>query len=238
MLTIREKVYDWLHMLHTMVQDICSPAYCAYCWALLTVRTPLCHACASLMRSIVSYDLVISEKRSCTVYALSAYEDPLKSLILAKQSRSIISAYQLGQIMAERLTLPAITAADVLVPIPLHWQRYAWRGFNQAEIIAQSIAHKHGASVVPLLTRVKQTAYQAEARSRDSRQANVTAAFLWNKKYHPHDYNHKRLILVDDLMTTGATLRSAVDALDRAYKQCNLTPSMIQASVAARVIAR
>lgn len=183
----------------------------------------------------MSLDLVVGADTTCTVHALSAYEEPLKSLIRAKQSRSIISSYQLGQLMVERMAPSLITAEDILVPIPLHWQRYAWRGFNQAQVIASCMAHEHGARVVPLLTRTKKTIYQAEAKSKEERQANVQDAFSWNMQYRPQDYVHKRLVLVDDLMTTGSTLRTALSEVHRIYRKDKLASPTIVVCVAARV---
>lgn len=238
LLTAKNTILSWCYWLYETLQDVASPPYCAYCWKLLAVRIPLCSACQSRIRPLVSYDLVVSSTRFCTVHALAAYEEPLKSLIRAKQARSIMSSYHLGRLMADNMALLTITADDVLVPIPLHWQRYAWRGFNQANIIATSIARKHGATVVPLLKRVKRTQYQAEARSREDRQANVQDAFVWDVAYNVHDYAHRRLIVIDDLMTTGATLRIAVNELFAQYKTCHLTPPAIQAYVAARVVTK
>ena len=235
-LFIRTTLQSWCSSLYQTLQDIASPPHCAYCWKLLATRTPLCTDCIANMRPVVSYDLVINSNTTCVVHALSTYEEPLKSLIRAKQARLVISSYHLGHLMADNQTSLAITKDDVLIPVPLHWQRYAWRGFNQAEIIAAVIARKHGAAVAPLLKRVKKTEYQAEVRSKEDRHTNVQDAFTWNARYKPSDYAHKRFILIDDLMTTGATLRIAGNALCAPYKKCHTTKPAIHAYVAARVL--
>jgi ComF family protein len=238
LLLMRTTLLTWCGSFYAILQDIASPAHCSHCWKLLEERVALCSHCTSLLRPIVSHELVINSTKTCVVHALSSYEEPLTSLIRAKQARLITSSYHVGQLMANRQTSLVITENDILVPIPLHWQRYAWRGFNQAEIIAEVIARKHGATVVPLLKRAKKTHYQAETRSKEERQTNVQEAFTWNTRYNPQDYTHKRVILVDDLMTTGATLRVAINELYNQYKKTHATPPAIHAYVAARVLIR
>src|SRR5690348_2733595 len=101
--------------LYPVLQDIVSPPYCASCWRFLSKRKPLCCECKKLLRPVVAYDLIISPTRHCTVYSLALYDEPITSLIRAKQTRSVISSYQLGQLMADNIMI-AITAEDILVP--------------------------------------------------------------------------------------------------------------------------
>jgi len=100
---------------------------------------------------------------------------------------------------------------DIIVFIPLHWTRYAARGFNQAQIIAEHLAKKTGKPVIPFLIRSKKTKFQASL-SVDERDANVQDAFRIDKKY-AHEITGKKILLVDDLFTTGSTIKSAAHAL-------------------------
>lgn len=100
---------------------------------------------------------------------------------------------------------------DVVVPIPLHARRMRTRGFNQTELLAAPIAKSLG---VPLdatrMRRTRDTPPQANLRQVD-RDGNVRGAFVAER-----DGARRRVLLVDDVRTTGATLRAASGALYRA----------------------
>ncbi len=117
---------------------------------------------------------------------------------------------------------------DIITSIPLHWTRYASRGFNQAQEMAQVIAHKRKVPVVHLLKRVKKTAFQFELAA-SSRGTNVKNAFELCI-VDTQRYKNKHILLVDDLMTTGATIREAAKEL------LKLQPRKITVVVACRVI--
>lgn len=161
------------------------------------------------------------------VFALSDYKDPLKKLILAKGWSDTVASYQMGQLLSE---LPALQQldCDVIVPIPLHWTRYAWRGFNQAEEIARVIHKKKNVPLKHLIKRIKKTAFQSTLVS-SLRGENLKDAFVLHEKC-AQDYVGKHILLVDDLMTTGSTLRSAAKVL------LQLKPNKITVAVVCRVV--
>lgn len=101
--------------------------------------------------------------------------------------------------------------APVLCPVPLHWTRRFSRGFNQAELLARVIGRKQRWQVAPLLRRTRPTGHQAW-RTREERLHALQAAFVYSgKKPAP-----RRVILVDDLFTTGSTLQACAAALKAA----------------------
>jgi ComF family protein len=160
------------------------------------------------------------------VYALAQYAEPLQTLIRAKHWSNRTASYQLGELLWQRSSA-LCHMADYFVPIPLHWTRYAYRGFNQAEVITQVLSKYSGKPIAPLLKRIRKTLFQAQLPV-DERASNVKNAFaLINQDMNL--YYNKHLVLIDDLMTTGATLQEAAKIL------LPLKPATISALVVCRV---
>ncbi len=102
----------------------------------------------------------------------------------------------------------------VLVPVPLHRYRQNWRGFNQAELIARVIGGKKTA-VIMALTRIKATAQQANVVDKKSRSENLKGCFRVDEE-KLGQLAGKKIVLVDDVFTSGATMRECVKELRRA----------------------
>jgi ComF family protein len=118
--------------------------------------------------------------------------------------------------------------ADCVVPVPLHWRREYQRGFNQARAIARHV----GLPVIDALVRRRSTRPQVELAS-DRRRANVEGAFGLRAQYfRTSDVLGYRVVLIDDVSTTGATL----DACARVLKEGGA--SQVYALTAARVVTR
>jgi len=208
------------------MDHLIAPPFCAYCKIFLAQRAVFCVECRSLIDPVVSVQIPINKNHTMTVIAISDYKEPIKSLILAKSWADIIASDQLGQLIWDMSYFKHMPC-DYLVPIPLHWMRYAKRGYNQAEEIARRLAINRKVPVISLLKRVKHTPFQSSLAI-DKRVSNVKEAFAL--KAHGHeDFEGKHIILVDDLMTTGATLVSAAKIL------LSLRPASITAVVVARV---
>jgi ComF family protein len=110
---------------------------------------------------------------------------------------------------------PLLSDADALVPVPLHWRRQWARRFNQSALLAEVIAKVSG---VPLarqaLKRVKATPQQV-GLSQAARARNVQGAFQVPPD-GKHEVAGRRLVLVDDVLTSGATMDACARALLRA----------------------
>lgn len=217
-------------MLKTIVShifNIISPPTCVACYASVPERIPLCDACQENLKPIVSCQMHITARYSMKVFAVAEYEGTLRSLIIAKQAGHRLASKQLGHLMAMRC-LCDWKQSDFLIPIPLHWMRYASRGFNQSEEIAHVLSQEHNIPVSYGVKRIKATKYQASLEY-EGRQKNVANVF----EITPAErnlYRDKHIIIVDDVMTTGATLQ----ALARVLVSCK--PASITAVVAARVL--
>ena len=99
---------------------------------------------------------------------------------------------------------------DVIIPIPLHPKRLNERGYNQSEYIAKGISDVTGIPIdLTHVTRTRNTPKQALQRGEERRE-NMEEAFAVN---HPEQLYHKHILVVDDLITTGETMRSCLKAM-------------------------
>jgi ComF family protein len=114
----------------------------------------------------------------------------------------------LGELLAQHMRAQP-QPADVLVPVPLHPRRMAERGFNQSELLAQHLSRLSGIPMLASgLVRSRDTAHQVGLDARE-RHENVREAFVWQQPARPP----ARVLLIDDVLTTGATLVACAHAL-------------------------
>jgi ComF family protein len=141
-----------------------------------------------------------------------AYEGTLRELIhLYKYSKIRTMARPLSNLLMA--ALPRTEAFDAVTPVPLHWRKRWQRSFNQSELLAREIARRTGIPVLNAVRRVRATQTQA-GLSNTGRRQNVTKAFecrsgeRWRQLI-----SGKRILLIDDVMTTGSTAASCALAL-------------------------
>ncbi len=127
----------------------------------------------------------------------------------------------LGGLIAQKIRIdPAFSyltsyiTNSILIPIPLHSSRRRWRGFNQAEILCHSLAKQLGLPVVNALIRKKSTKTQKDLK-KEERLRNIQDAFTISPNFQAFNFKSTNVILVDDVTTTGATLREAAKVLKR-----------------------
>jgi ComF family protein len=117
----------------------------------------------------------------------------------------------LGQLLAEFLRSYPLPG-EVLIPVPLHPKRLRERGYNQAALLAREVSKLNGLPVDErLLLRQRDTITQARTTSSLERRSNVYDAFICQQGLHG-----ERILLIDDVCTTGATLDSCAAALKAA----------------------
>lgn len=118
----------------------------------------------------------------------------------------------LGRLLGEYLEAKPV-AADVLVPVPLHSRRLRERGYNQSALLAAEVGKRNGVPVVAdLLVRVRRTKAQVKTADAEERQRNMAGAFSCRDAR----LAGKRVLVIDDVCTTGATLNSCAIALREA----------------------
>lgn len=104
---------------------------------------------------------------------------------------------------------------DYLVPVPLHFYRENWRGFNQAEEVALVVGKKMKIGILNVLKRKRKTKQQSLILDRETREQNVKGAFKV-KKESGKMLKGKKVLLVDDVFTSGADMRECTKVLKKA----------------------
>ena len=143
--------------------------------------------------------------------AAMLYKDKARSLVLQlKHSDRIDLARPCGEWLA-RAVKPILRPDMLVVPVPLHWFRLFRRRYNQAALLSAEVARRSGLDHAPdLLRRIRSTGSQ-EGRDRDTRFASVIDAM----QLHPRRAKlaeGRHILLVDDVMTSGATFSAAAEA--------------------------
>jgi ComF family protein len=220
------------------VRQLLLPAHCAACEAPAPVeRTlPLCERCGKTLADLIASGHCPLCGRSAGPYTttpegcyfcrefpvrfsaavrVGPYQAPLRRLILrCKRERRPEIGEMLGRLLAERLALaPWADLVDVVVPVPLYWTRRLGRGYNQAEILARALAGAIGRKVRRQLARVRATPHQTGLPSNE-RHENVRGAFAVRRG--GAGVEGKRVLLVDDVMTSGTTVDECTCALKEA----------------------
>ncbi len=193
------------------------------CTACLNLPEPLhaeffCRACRTPF--VDSYPL--DEHDLCSVcresqvnfdaaYSFGSYEGTLRNLIhLLKYAKIESLARPLSRYL--RQAMPLDRRFDVVIAMPMHWRKRWERGFNQAALLAQPVAKHYGFALAGNLRRKRYTKSQA-GLTEAQRQENLKDSFCVRK---PDQLAGKRVLLIDDVFTTGATLRAAAGALKSA----------------------
>ncbi|MEO6154891.1 MAG: ComF family protein [Thermomonas sp.] len=202
----------WLFALHCMVcgeagqdgRDLCRACHAALPW-----QGPACLRCALPLPSPGTCGGCLQHLPPLTeTHAVFDYAFPLDRLLpRLKFHHDFASGRVLAQAMADRCA--KLTRPDVLLPLPLHRERLRRRGYDQALELARPLA---SALKLPLLHRALERSKSTSAQSRldaDARKRNLRGAF----RMVPGVSLPAHIVLIDDVMTTGATLHAAARVL-------------------------
>lgn len=145
--------------------------------------------------------------------AAMAYDDGSRALILSFKHGGRTEGLPSFAAQMRRAGRDVLTDADILVPVPLHPSRLIKRRYNQATLLARALAKLTPATFAPdVLFRTRRTESQGQFNAR-ARSENVRGAFAVR---HPNKVKGLNIVLIDDVLTTGATLESCARTLKRA----------------------
>ena len=180
--------------------DVLVPPSCVACSAWAGRAEPLCSSCRGTLQWL-------GREAVAGVWAPVAYEGPARDVVAALKFRG---AWRVADAMAAAVVASAPTGwlGGVLVPAPLHPARLRTRGFNQAEMLASAIGRRGALPVAPLLLRSGSRGTQmGRGRGERLRRVAGSVAMAPGARVPP------RVVLVDDVVTTGATLAACRDVV-------------------------
>lgn len=143
----------------------------------------------------------------------SAYQALIHDL---KYRGNIRAGMYLGRLLGQELLHSPLMECDLLIPVPLHRRRFRERGYNQSEIIARGISEVTGIPLASNLIRRAKYQHSQTSLNRQERFVNMSSAFSprTRVKINPG----KKILIIDDIITTGATLEACSQVLSDHYK--------------------
>lgn len=205
---------DLIYPPHCLICRAAGETYlCASCIEKIDlIKPPFCRKCGGPCESFHCEDCREREYHFECARSAAIYEGVLREAIHALKYRNYIAvAEPLAEIMAESFRDTGLAGrADIVIPIPIHASRMIHRGFNQSEELARGFAKRLHLPMEPrVLRKSKKTKRQVELPL-DLRVSNVQGAFT---AANPERIRGKRILLIDDVFTTGSTLDEAAKVL-------------------------
>jgi len=180
--------------------------WCAACRTTAPLAAERCYRCHALSNGSRTCKSCRSASPLYSVQAATRYEGCAKQIIWKlKFDRAKAAAETLAEVMADRLT-PAVDM--VIVPVPTSTSRVRQRGYDQATLIARYFARHAGQKPVPALMRLGRQQQHTAARAQ--RLSQLSHAYIVPR---PELVTGRYVVLVDDVITTGATLEAAARTL-------------------------
>ncbi|QQE11844.1 ComF family protein [Planctomycetota bacterium] len=179
--------------------------YCPHCGQTVGPYTALPKGCSDCHNKRLAWDRIIR---------LGSYDPPLDRRIKAfKYNRQWKWSAYFGQLIARSLPRTSKSYPAIITDVPLHRNRLYKRGYNQSALLAKQIARYHNIQYRPLVRRIVNTLPQSQLPP-SKRRSNVSGAF---QLIHPDlDLTNTQIILVDDIKTSGSTLKQCSTLLKQA----------------------
>lgn len=195
---------------------------CEDCWQTLAILpAPFCPYCksfledsAKLLEHVCPYLDGAEDRRILAAISLGTFDDHYQNLIHRfKYGKKTPLGKRLARRLGEAVAREREFArCDFIVPVPLHRARYRERGFNQSEILAEGVSQAIDLPLVKEILKRKKNTKDQTYLNAQQRAENVRDAFVITQ---PEKINDKKVILVDDVITTGATLNECARMLQK-----------------------
>lgn len=197
-----------LRLLGRLLVRLLYPEFCVHCSKFWTLLCPDC------FEQLDFYQLPLQLPNTnslASIHCAVRYGPVAHALVHAAKFESVHAAAQtIGKILFWYCRPPPV---DLVIPVPLGKQRLGQRGFNQAEVIATVYARLRGVPVVNCLVRTRETKAQARQASKSERLQNMQQLFYLHPQTPPDMVRGKTVLLIDDVVSTGATLESCAQPL-------------------------
>lgn len=185
------------------ILDFFFPPRCAFCGATLEESGDgVCSACRKALPRAAE-----TERKCDFVRAYTApfyYEEPVRQGMLAYKFRNAPSRGKVfGRMIGEDLLRRGIDGFDLISWVPLSAKRHRRRGYDQARLLAEAAAEVLGTTAVPLLRKARDVSPQSRLRTPEERRANISGCYVVRSA---DAVRGKRILLIDDIITTGSTL--------------------------------
>ena len=197
-------------------------ALCGSCWREMPFNTDCaCVRCGASLIGVTEtagaehYDCIRNPPPWAEGRAVFRYQGLVRKMILELKhgDRSELAASSAAWMTQIAADMP--TAITLVVPIPVHWQRFLQRKYNQAEVLAKHVAKHSGAEFkTDILRRPRKTVTLLQV-NRSERFSILEIAFEINPD-KTQEIKERNIVLVDDMMTSGATLSAAAKTLQQA----------------------
>jgi len=185
------------------IGNLLFPPKCVLCGKLLQdAETDLCHSCWENAPFFTKRKIHFSFIARWT--AVWYYKDNVRLSLLRykfRRRRNYATCY--GKLLAMKLQNAHFDDFDVLTWVPISYLRKLRRGFDQVELLAKAAAAELGVPAVPVMKKIRHTPPQSRLKSAAQRRANILGAY---RVCDPDAVQGKRILLLDDIITTGATI--------------------------------
>lgn len=205
------------------LMDLLYPKKCVFCKSVIPPDRDYCTQCASHVRYLADHFFLDTDpvglfvqQADAAIYYNNVTGRAIKALKFHTRTATVEA---LTRMLCRRYDEVFVSGmVDVILPVPLHKNRLRQRGYNQSELLAKELSRHTGIPMSPhLLERARDTKPQSSLSGRTERIGNLKDAFTCPQ---PQLIQGRRILLIDDVCTTGSTLVECAHELHRCGAKC------------------